>query len=240
MIRFASLYLRDSREGLAADIIYRNITQKGEIAMTQQPQQKPQKRRYSGTGDRLLPTAKRSMIGSAGPSSAANPFDGRQKRRLAAQQKQQLEIQTQPLNGLNTYNHPQPYHQQDFPTVNSSFTCDQSTGKAVAQVQSHEFQAFHDGFSEMLPPPVTPFSISTNMMGNRGFYPPPTPISAVSATSSSSIVSPAGTHSFAKSNSGSATKSKGIIPGFTSNKEETLTYPCELCDKRFPRPCDLT
>lgn len=231
--RSAALYLKNARERLIADMACRNRTptQKGQAGMAQ-------KRKILETVDMLSPTTKRPMItrdagALSSPLVAARTLEEQPKRAfiklpIQVQQKQQLEIQTQCL--------VQPLYcpQGDFPVVGSSFTIDQRTNNATAQAQYHNSQIYHNTGSGVLLPSA-PFSVQA------GYYLLPTPVSAGSAASASFVL-PVGTPSPAAGATGlTIVGQKSPVSVSTPNtKDEVSTFMCELCEKRFPRPCDLT
>lgn len=244
--RFAA-FLQNAREKLITNMMCRDEApmQQGKAEIAQQSQHRPQKRRLSSSRDTLPPTAKRSMITSVSADLLAGaPTSDRQQHwpftKPTAQQKQQLGIQTQLWNSPNPYSHPQPYlQQQNIPVTSSSFMFDQMTGNVVTQIQSHNHHTYRDVGSEIIPSLATlPFAAPIGMVSGR-VYQPPTPVSAISVPSTGLVSrTPTSTTRIAGS---TASRSKGPGPLSTpTTKEDASTFPCELCDKRFPRPCDLT
>lgn len=150
----------------------------------------------------------------------------------AQQQRQQLEIHRQAL--------VQPlYHlpHGNFPTAGSTFTIDQHTNNAVAQAQYHNSRVYRNSGSEAL---LSSASLSAQ---TAACYLPLTPVSTGSATPAGFALSPAVTPAFAASAAGSPTsvRGNGTSPvSVPDTGEEPSTLGCGLCEKRFPRRCDLT
>lgn len=118
-------------------MVLRNMDQQN-VGIPQESQ-RTRKRKHSATAETAMK-----------PSVAACVTNEQKRKSFKpnSQQKQQLEIKTQPLD-FYTYGHPQFFH-------NANFTHDQRTGNGIAQIESHNFRAYHNYSSEMLPPSVPP------------------------------------------------------------------------------------
>lgn len=176
----------------------------------------------------------KKLFSTAGMMSKRPLTSGRVLRQpvYAQQQRQRLEIQTQALvQPLYSLPH------RNSPTAGSTFTIDQRTNNAVAQAQYHNSRVYRNSGSEVLLSPAS-FSAQT-----AAYYLPPTPVSAGSATSAGFVLSPAVTPASAESAAGSSTavRHNDTAPvSAPDTGEEPSTLSCGLCEKRFPRRCDLT